>query len=159
MADRSEWDAFLASEKAEAKVLKLEIQKPKKVSEKSKLAEKFEGQIRESHLPPYVKELPFAKQLGRLWKFDFAFGWPNPWRVAVEIEGLVMRQDKDGSWQIGGRHGNIAGFEEDCIKYNTAALLGWTVLRFTGSQVRAKSGYAIAMTQRILYSRGWRPAP
>jgi hypothetical protein len=102
-----------------------------------------------------VKELPFAKQLGRNWKFDYAFGWPNSWRVAFEIEGLVMRRDKAGNWQMGGRHGNIAGFEEDCVKYNTAALLGWTVLRATGSQI--KSGFGIAILQRVLYAKGWRP--
>jgi hypothetical protein len=157
MADRGEWDEFMADERARSNVLELKIQRPPKESEKSKLEERFEHQLREHKLPQYAKQQPFAKQVGRLWKFDFAFGWPNAWRVAVEIEGLVMRRDNHGNWQIGGRHGNIAGFEEDCVKYNTAALLGWTVLRFTGSQVR--SGFAIAMTQRVLYSKGWRPSP
>jgi hypothetical protein len=154
----SEWDEFVAGEKAAANVFELKPLVPKKPSEKSKLEENFRAQIKAAKLPAFVEQHQFAREFKRLWKFDFAFTWPNAWRVAVEIEGLVMRKDpKTGLWQMGGRHGNIAGFEEDCIKYNTAALLGWTVLRFTGSQVKAKSGYAIGLTTRVLYRHGWRP--
>lgn len=50
----------------------------------------------------------------RRWRFDFA--WPAC-KVAVELEGR-------------GRHQTVAGVRADCEKYNTAALMGWTVLRF-----------------------------
>jgi hypothetical protein len=156
MSDRREWDQFISEERESATILKLEPDRIKKPSAKSLIAQRFESALKAAQVPPFVKELPFAKQLKRQWRFDFAFGWPSGIRLAVEIEGMVMRQDRQGNWQMGGRHGNIAGFEEDCVKYNTAALLGWTVLRFTGSQV--KSGFAIAMTQRVLYARGWRPS-
>jgi hypothetical protein len=43
--------------------------------------------------------------------------------VGVEIEG--------GEW-IYGRHNRPEGFMKDCEKYNTAAIMGWKVLRFTG---------------------------
>jgi len=153
---REEWDGFVAEEKARSNVFELKPDAAPKESVHSKLAKKFEEQCVKAKLPAFTKELPFARQLKRNWKFDFAFGWPNEWRVAVEIEGLAMRKDpKTGLWQMGGRHGNIAGFEEDCVKYNTAAFLGWTVLRYTGSQV--KSGYACAWTARVLYAKGWRP--
>jgi very-short-patch-repair endonuclease len=57
--------------------------------------------------------------------------------LAVEVEG--------GTW-INGRHSRGAGMEKDMDKYNTAALDGWTVLRFTGNMI--KSGMAIQQIQR-----------
>ena len=59
----------------------------------------------------------------RKWRFDLA--WPAL-MLAVEIEG--------GSW-IGGRHSRGGGFESDVVKYNEAALLGWTVLRVTPAMI------------------------
>ncbi len=154
---RAEWDNFVADEKARSNVFELKPDAKPKESAKEKLVKKFESQLIEAKAPTFTKELRFAKQIGRQWAFDFAFGWPSNLFVAVEIEGLVMRKDpKTGLWQMGGRHGNIAGFEEDCVKYNTAAFLGWTVLRYTGSQV--KSGYACAWSLRVLYAKGWRPS-
>ena len=35
-----------------------------------------------------------------------------------------------------GRHTRGAGYSKDCEKYNRAALLGYTVLRYTTNQVR-----------------------
>lgn len=65
----------------------------------------------------------------RNWRFDFA--WEN-YMLAVEVEG--------GIW-TGGRHVNPKGFIEDCDKYNSAQLFGWTVLRFTAEHIQ--SDYAI----------------
>ena len=55
----------------------------------------------------------------RAWRFDFAWIYE---RVAVEIEGGVFN---------GGRHSRGMGMVEDCDKYNSAALEGWVVLRYT----------------------------
>lgn len=70
----------------------------------------------------------------RRWRFDFA--WPD-YLLAVEVEG--------GQW-INGRHQRGKGFEDDCEKYNEAALDGWMVLRFTGDMV--KDGRALEMLLR-----------
>ena len=59
----------------------------------------------------------------RKWRFDFAH--PRSY-VAIELEG--------GVWS-GGRHTRGTGFINDCIKYNTAALHGWTVFRLTDSMI------------------------
>ena len=59
------------------------------------------------------------------WRFDFA--WPAL-RVAVEIEG--------GLWN-GGRHSVPMGMIADMDKYNSAAALGWLVLRFSGKHLTA----------------------
>lgn len=66
-------------------------------------------------LPEPESEYRFSKD--RMWRFDFAY--PES-RLAIEIEGGVWNQ---------GRHVTGTGFEEDCNKYNTAALLGWYVFR------------------------------
>ena len=51
------------------------------------------------------------------WRFDFA--WPDS-KLAVEIDG--------GQWMAGGGRHNTDG---DRLKLNTAATLGWRVLRFS----------------------------
>jgi very-short-patch-repair endonuclease len=72
-------------------------------------------------LPAPVAEYQFAPP--RRWRFDFC--WPVQ-RVAVELEG--------GVWS-GGRHTRPAGFEADVIKYNTATVEGWRVLRCTSKML------------------------
>lgn len=90
--------------------------------------------IRADKLPEPIRELSFAKP--RKWRFDFS--WPHL-MLAVEVEG--------GTWS-GGRHTTGKGFEQDCEKYNQAVLLGWSVLRFTGSQVL--SGHAINIIKHAM---------
>ncbi len=70
------------------------------------------------------------------WRFDFA--WPDL-KLAVEVEG--------GTWN-GGRHTRGKGFEEDCIKYNAAMLLGWNVARFTSGMIT--SGKALETIELLL---------
>lgn len=71
--------------------------------------------LRQIGLPEPESEFRFTKE--RMWRFDFAY--PQA-RLAIEIEG--------GVWN-GGRHITGTGFEDDCEKYNSAALHGWFVLR------------------------------
>lgn len=63
------------------------------------------------------------------WRIDFAFVAE---KLAIECEG--------GTWN-GGRHTTGTGFDSDCEKYNKLTLMGWRVLRFTGSSI--KSGVAL----------------
>ena len=85
----------------------------------------------------WVLELRFAAP-ARQWRFDFAFPLL---RLAVEVDG--------GTWN-NGRHVHGSGFEEDCRKLNTAALAGWTVLRFTGDMVETGEAIlAVAEAVRI----------
>jgi very-short-patch-repair endonuclease len=78
-------------------------------------------QIAAAELPEPVREYRFHPV--RRWRFDFA--WPGC-LVAAEVEG--------GQW-VNGRHVRGGGFEGDAEKYNEAALLGWTVFRFTRQMV------------------------
>ena len=96
--------------------------------------ETFALHMRAAGIDGFEREYRFAPP--RRWKFDFC----DPARmIAVEVEG--------GHWS-GGRHVRGAGFQNDCEKYSTAAVLGWRVLRFTTDQV--KSGMALRMLQQAI---------
>lgn len=97
--------------------------------------ETFRLHLISSKVPPFRREHYFAKP--RMWRFDFA--WPE-YMLAVEIEG--------GSWN-NGRHNRGSGFEEDCEKYNAAALRGWWVMRFTTGMVT--SGRALSLTEQAIH--------
>jgi hypothetical protein len=86
--------------------------------------------------PVNQPEREFAFTPHRKFRFDFA--WPHL-KLAVEIEG--------GTWR-GGRHSRGTGFENDCIKYSEAAILGWRIIRATTEQVM--SGQAINWTLAAL---------
>ena len=88
--------------------------------------EAFALHLRAKYLTP-EREFQFCP--ARKWRFDFAF--PHI-KLAIEIEG--------GTWS-GGRHSRGSGFEKDCEKYNSAAMLGWRILRYSTSMVM--SGTAI----------------
>lgn len=88
------------------------------------LEDQFAQQLHIAELRNYVREHRFALVIERNWAFDFA--WPAL-KLAVEVEGGTARL---------GRHTSQGGFMEDCHKYNSAALLGWTVLRGDSHMVR-----------------------
>jgi len=68
-----------------------------------------------------TREYKFAASIGRKFRFDFA--WPSA-KVAAECDG--------GQYAFrGGRHATDADRE----KLNYAAVLGWRVLRFSGSML------------------------
>ncbi len=127
------------------------LAKAKREAGEEDFSRRFELQIRAHRLPEPTRELRFASAEGRGWRFDFAW---EPYRVAVELEGLVAVRMRDGSVFAGGRHATFEGFRRDTEKYAVAAILGWYVLRF--EQQMVKAGEAIALTERMLKSKGWR---
>lgn len=115
-----------------------------KLSRSKAIAQKFADQCFERALPDHERELRFATEIGRHWRFDFAFPLH---KLAIEIEGLIVMR-VNGELICKGRHASISGFKEDCEKYAWAVVLGWRVMRFEQSQVRART--AIDMTVRAL---------
>lgn len=71
----------------------------------------------------FVQEMRFHPV--RKWRFDFIV-LPESLKIAIEIEGGVFS---------GGRHVRGKGYMGDLIKYNTAAILGWKVLRYATPQI------------------------
>lgn len=90
-----------------------------------------------------IRETLKANQL-KDWRFDFAI---LPERIAIEVEGGIF---------VGGRHNRPVSFREDCLKYNSATVLGWAVLRFTDQEI--KSGDALLMIWKMLKARRRRMA-
>jgi hypothetical protein len=152
-----DWAEFAKGE-PEVPPLKLTAPKPKRPSQGKRREQDFADQCRSYLLPTVIRKHLFAKSIGRRWEFDFAF---PEYHLAVEIEGLAVRKI-GGVFVCTGRHTTPKGFEGDCEKYATAVLLGWTVVRFMTKQAapgrNGAPSYAIQMTQRILYSRGWKGA-
>lgn len=113
----------------------------------------FFAQCRVYGVPEPERQHTFAlASHQRRWKFDFCW---RAFMVAVEIEGIVPRKLPSGLLVMAGRHGSVKGVIEDMEKYNTAGLLGWTVLRFPPKYVKPRR--AIQTTMRLLSARGWSP--
>ena len=99
-------------------------------------------QIRLAGLPEPIAEYVF--HANRNWRFDFC------WRgdgllVACEIEGGIWMQTDTGRSK---GHAHPERFEQDCEKYNEAALYGWTLIRVTPDMIR--DGRAIDWLDRAL---------
>ncbi|CAM0682810.1 TPA: DUF559 domain-containing protein [Acinetobacter baumannii] len=74
----------------------------------------------------------------RKWRADFLI---TGTKILVEVEG--------GIWMAGGgRHTRGKGYIGDMEKYNSAAMMGFTVLRFSTEQV--KSGMALKQIELLI---------
>ncbi|MFL9576311.1 DUF559 domain-containing protein [Acinetobacter baumannii] len=74
----------------------------------------------------------------RKWRADFLI---TNTKILVEVEG--------GIWMVGGgRHTRGKGYIGDMEKYNEAAMMGFTVLRFSTEQV--KSGLAVQQIEKMV---------
>lgn len=102
----------------------------------SALEETLALHLRAAKLEP---EREYRFHPSRLWRFDFAFVLE---RVAVEVEGGIF---------VKGAHTRGAHFRGDCEKYNAAAEIGWTVLRYTDRHI--KRGDALAQIERVVRAR------
>ena len=101
----------------------------------SELEELLAGQIRLLGLPEPEREYRFAAPKR---KFRADFAWP---------ERMVIAECEGGLW-VKSRHRTGKGFLQDCIKYNMAAELGWTVYRYPAPLI--ESGEAAAQLERVL---------
>ena len=81
--------------------------------------------------------LRFFKQYrfnpNREWTADF---YLPEYNLLIECEGATgyFRNPKGGV-TLGGRHTKQKGFEDDIIKYNTAQMQGFRLLRFSSKQI------------------------
>lgn len=112
---------------------------PKKKREPSRLERAAEDMLIEAG---YAIRKQYQFHRTRKWRADFLVWVPmTTHRCLVEIEGLTTFGNHLG-W-----HQRKEGFEANCEKYNAAALMGWTVLRFTetmlvdGTMIRTLKEY------------------
>ena len=82
-------------------------------------------------LPRPVRQFPLA---GTPYRLDYA--WPGA-RVVVEVDGY-------------GPHSSRRAFQDDRDRQNVLVLAGWTVLRFTWADVRARPETVAAAIRRAL---------
>lgn len=80
--------------------------------------------VRAAGFPEPEPEFFFAKEIGRLWRFDLA--WPD-YKVGLERHG--------GTWAAG-HHTQGKGFRDDREKMNQAQILGWIVVEATVDMLR-----------------------
>jgi hypothetical protein len=119
------------------------VKRPRIPRAPSRWEELFKQHVAVMGLPEPLREYRFTA--ARRWRFDFA--WPAV-MVAAEIEGLARR---DAGGLVMGRHLRPAGFAADVEKYNTAAIDGWLVLRFTPAMVQ--EGAAVRVLRAALAKR------
>jgi hypothetical protein len=81
---------------------------------------------------------------------EFVFAAPRKWRsdwrvkgkkILIEFEGGLFAKGKQG-------HSSVTGILRDIEKYNSAALLGYTVIRIAPSHVR--SGQALKWVEEAI---------
>lgn len=104
----------------------------------SEAVDTLRWQLRAVDAPAPVLEYPFAKAMGRRWRFDLA--WVDRF-ICVEVQGGAFVQ---------GRHVQGTGFEKDCEKFSTAAALGWRLLPVTPRMIR--DGKALTL---VLAALSW----
>lgn len=96
-------------------------------------------------LPQPELQYRFAKEIGREFRFDFA--WPDR-KLAAEVDGgrFLLRRSKKQHGRLVpvGYHATV----EDYRKMNAAIQLGWRVLKYTDSMVT--SGEAVRELRSIL---------
>jgi hypothetical protein len=83
--------------------------------ERERFAREFEAAWERNEGPPLIKEYQFYSERG--WASDYKVAYED---ILIELEGGI---------HTGGRHIRAKGFIEDCMKYNKAAMLGYTVYR------------------------------
>lgn len=88
--------------------------------------------LREARLPGLVRAVPFGP-----WAIDLAF---PAVRVAVEVDGWAWHSDPER-------------FRTDRRKQNALVAAGWTVLRFTWSDVHDRPGETVGRIRRAVGDR------
>lgn len=79
---------------------------------------------------------------------EYKFHQTRKWRADFLITGTKILVEVEGGIWSGGRHTRGKGYIGDMEKYNSAAMMGFTVLRFSTEQVKA--GVAIKQIEKLV---------
>lgn len=78
----------------------------------------------------YVFHVPEPGEKKRRWRFDYVL-WPESHKVAIEFEGTVSNA----------AHTSVTNVLNDSMKFNTAMLQGWLIIRCNTPNLRDGSAY------------------
>ena len=89
---------------------------------------------------------------------EFVFAAPRRWRSDYRVQGTMVLIEFEGGLFAKGKqgHSSVSGILRDMEKYNSAALLGYTVIRIAPNHVI--SGQALKWVEEAL-SRSNEPHP
>lgn len=73
----------------------------------------------------------WLKSKGIEYVLEHKFHPSRKWRADIAIPSLKVLIEWEGIMSAKSRHTSVKGFSSDCEKYNSAALCGWVVLRYT----------------------------
>lgn len=118
---------FTKETKKDAPKANVELKKAIKVSQGNKLKARFESMWNLCAGP--MLELEFRFHHERMFRFDYCL---KGRKVAIELEGGIWRKQ-------GGAHSGGVAANRDCVKYNLAAVNGWTVFRLTTDLIDAEN--------------------
>ena len=118
----------------------------KRIKSTEQWEDRIKLELRLNKITQYETQYKFHPT--RRWKFDFA--WPDK-MIAIEVEGntfgRICKKKVYGKVcnqrLAGGRHTQGTGFEKDCEKYNTAALMGWKVYRIPSSMIKGGKSFEL----------------
>ncbi len=82
---------------------------------------------------------------------EYKFHPKRKWRADFLIIGTKILVEVEGGIWSGGRHTRGKGYIGDMEKYNSAAMMGFIVLRFSTEQV--KSGLAVQQIEKMVSER------
>lgn len=100
---------------------------------------------------PSVGEMVLATHLRACkigFEQEYKFHPTRKWRADFLITGTKILIEVEGGIWSGGRHTRGKGYLGDMEKYNSAAMMGFTVLRFSTEQV--KSGMALKQIELLI---------
>ena len=83
-------------------------------------------------------ELLLAKHLKELklrFETEYRFDKARRWRADFYLPDSNILIEAEGGTYQKSRHGYGMGFAADCVKYSTAAMMGFRVIRFTTEQI------------------------
>ena len=107
----------------------MKLEEYRQLAESSRLEESLWLWLKYVQPDQWQREFRFHPT--RKWRFDFAH---HDCKLAIEVDGLLWSGK-------GGRHQRGKGYEKDCEKMAEAMVLGWRVLRVTGSMIRSGEVY------------------
>lgn len=82
----------------------------------------------------------YAAEIGRMTglpcRTEYRFHPQRKWRADFAIVEVKLLIEVEGGTWTQGRHTRGKGYQADLEKYNTATVLGWSLLRFTPQQMQ-----------------------